>query len=592
LTKYFTLFVDIDNIRNAKGFVMAGTVSSLGIGSGVLTADVIDKLKAADSSNIITPIDNKITLNKQKNQALDLLSSLLTSFKSSVSALDDDNLYQARTVSGGNDYVSVSAAAGSQIRDFSLSVTNIAKKNVIASGNYTSLTAPIANGPGTLNLGIGGKNYSISYTASTTLSDLKQAINDAAGSSVTASTLQTGTSKYNLVLTSNTTGQNQAISLTDISGNLSDTKLLTKNIKSGSFLAADDFVAASGSSGTMTLDVGGTTANFAYTDTTTLQQMVDMINADTTISTKVSASIVQYGSNDFRMVLTPKSGEIASSITMSDSVGGGLSSTLTSETSVSAGSMDIIQNGTDAHFTFDGISMTRSTNAITDISSGLTINLLKDLGSTNISVSQDRSKVATNMESMVGSYNTLIKQLGDMTAYDATAGKVGIFNGDNTIKNISREITRMITSVNSNGRALPDYGISLDKTGTMTFDSNAFTAKMNGDPEGTEAFFSGKTSVSSAGVATTTDGLFTSLNNLLHRYTSSATGLVTNLTQATKDATTTLTADRVKANALLTARYDTMSAKFAAYDSMISKLNASFASLKQQIAQSVASSNG
>ncbi|MBV5320246.1 MAG: flagellar filament capping protein FliD [Sulfuricurvum sp.] len=569
---------------------MAGTVSSLGIGSGVLTADVIDKLKAADSANIITPIDNKITLNNQKNQALDLLNSLLTSFKSSVSALDDDSLYQARTVSGGNDYVSVSAAAGSQIRDFSLSVTNIAKKSVIASGDYPSLTAPIANGPGTLNLGIGGKNYSISYTASTTLTDLKQAINDAAGSSVTASTLQTGTSKYNLVLTSNTTGQDQAISLTDVSGNLSDTKLLTKNTKSGSFLAADDFVAASGTSGTMTLGVGGTTKDFAYTDTTTLQGMADMINADTTMNTKVSANIVQYGSNDFRMVLTPKSGDVASAITMSDSAGGGLSSVLTTGTSISAGSMGIIQDGNDAHFTFDGISMTRSTNSITDISSGLTVNLLKDLGSANISVSQDRSKVATNMQSMVSSYNTLIKQLDDMTAYDATAGKVGIFNGDNTIKNISREITRMITSVNSNGQALPDYGIGLDKTGVMTFDSDAFTTKMNADPDGTEAFFSGKTTISSAGIATTADGIFTSFNNLLYSYTSSATGLVTNLTQATKDATTTLNADKAKANALLTARYDTMTAKFAAYDSMISKLESSFASLKQQIAESTASS--
>jgi len=568
---------------------MAGTVSSLGMASGVLTSDMIDKFKSVDTANIITPIDNKITLNTQKSQALDLLKSLLTSFKSSVSALDDDSLYQSRTVSGGNDYVSSSAIAGSQIRDFSLNVTNIAKKSVIESGDYTSLTAPIANGAGTLKLGIGGKSYSINYTASTTLGDLKQAINDAAGSSVTASTLQTGTSKYNLVLTSKTTGQDQAVSLTDISGNLSDTKLLTPNTKSGSFSAADDFIAAIDTSGEMTLNVGGTTKNFAYTETTTLQGMADMINADTTISAKVSANIVQYGSNDFRMVLTPKSADVASTITMSDSAGGGLSSMFTSGASTTAGSMGIIQDGKDAHFTFDGISMTRSTNTITDISNGLTVNLLKDSGSANIAVSQDRSKVSTNMQSMVSSYNTLIKQLSDMTVYDATAGKVGVFNGDNTIKNISREITRMITSADSKGQGLSGYGISLDKTGTMTFDSKVFTAKMDANPDGTEAFFSGKTTVSTEGVATTTDGIFTSFNNLLNGYTSATTGLVTKLAQSAKDATTSLTADKVKANALLTARYDTMSAKFAAYDSMISKVNASFASLKQQIAESTAS---
>ncbi|MDD5212073.1 MAG: flagellar filament capping protein FliD [Sulfuricurvum sp.] len=561
---------------------MSGTINSLGLGSGVLTSDLLDKLKAADTAGIVTPIDNKITLNAQKGQAYDLLNSLLTSFKSSVSSLGDDSLYQSRTVSGNNDGVSVSAVAGTQIRDFSLNVTNIAKKSVVESGSYTSLTAPIANGPGTLNVGIGGTNYSINYTASTTLSDLKQAINDAAGSKLTASILQTGTSAYNLVLSSSSTGVNQSISLTDISGNLSDTKLITQNTKSGSFLAADDFIAATGTSGNMTLNVGGTSATFAYTDTTTLKGMADSINANTTMNTKVTANVVQYGTNDFRMVFTPKSTDIASVISITDSAGGGLSSTLTT-TTTSPGTMGIIQDGVDAHFTFDGISMTRSTNTVSDIATGMTVNLLKDGGSANIAITQDRSKIADNMKSMANSYNTLVKQLDDMTGYDPTAGKVGIFNGDNTIKNIRREITHMITSVNSSGYALPDYGISLDKTGAMSFDSDAFTTKMNADPDGTEGFFSTKTTVSSAGVATTTDGIFTALNTLINSYTSTSTGTLYHLTQANKDAATTLSSDRAKANALLTARYETMSAKFAAYDSMIAKLNNSFSALKQQI---------
>jgi len=47
---------------------MASSISSLGIGSGVLTADVIDQLKEADESRIIKPIENKITINNQKHQ--------------------------------------------------------------------------------------------------------------------------------------------------------------------------------------------------------------------------------------------------------------------------------------------------------------------------------------------------------------------------------------------------------------------------------------------------------------------------------------------------------------------------------------------
>jgi flagellar hook-associated protein 2 len=582
--------VDIYINKSAKGFAMAGTINSLGLGSGVLTSDLLDKLKTADTASLITPIDSKITLNAQKSQALDLLNSLLTSYKSSVSALDDDTLYQGRTVSGTNDGVNVTAAAGSQIRDFSLNITNIAKKSVIESGAFTSSSALIGSNNGTLKLDIGGKEFSIAYTASTTLDSLKQAINDAAGSEVAASVLQTGTSAFNLVITSKSTGQNQAISLTDISGNL-NSKLVTSNTHTGSFIAKDDFIASTGTGGDVAIRIDGTApVNIAYTDTTTLQGLVDSINTNTTLNAKVTANIVQYGTNDFRMVLTPKSGN-AGVVSFTDS-GSGLSAALTGATST-VGTTAVIQDGKDANFAFDGISMSRSTNTISDIASGMTINLLKDGGSANIAITQDRNKIATNMESMANSYNTLIKQLDDMTAYDATAGKVGIFNGDNTIKNISREITKMITSVNSKGYSLPDYGISLDKAGVMTFSSDTFMTKMNADPDSTEAFFSGKTTVSTIGIATTTDGLFTSLNTLLNHYTSSSTGLITNLTKSTKAATTALNTDRSKANALLTARYDTMQAKFAAYDSMISKLNSQFSSLKQQIdAQAKAASGG
>lgn len=678
---------------------MAGSINSLGLGSGVLTSDLLDKLKNADAANLITPIDAKITLNAQKSQALDLLNSLLSSYKSSVSALDDDTLYQSRTVTGTNDSVGVTVASGSQIRDFSLNITNIAKKSVVESDAFTSASALVGNADGTLKLGIGGKEFSIAYTASTTLDGLKQAINDAAGSDVTASVLQTGTSAFNLVITSKTTGQNQAISLTDISaGGSLDDKLVTKNTRSGTFIAKDAFIAATGTTGNVAITVDGAPAvNIAYSGTTTLQGLVDGINVNTTLNAKVSASIVKYGANDFRMVLTPKSGNVGA-VSFADT-GTGLSTAITGATS-DIGTTAIIQDGKDAKFTFDGISMTRSTNTISDIASGMTISLLKDSGSANIAIVQDRSKITTSMQSMVTSYNSLVKELGNMTAYDVTAGKVGIFNGDNTIKNIGREISRLITSADSKGNSLPQYGIGLDKTGVMTFDSSAFTTKMDANPDGLEAFFSGKTTISHVGttktssfatastlissgasgimtvnvggtgynlpysntttlqqmsdsinanstlstllsasvvqnatndyrmvltpknkavgesiklldsvgggllaamtsttstldVTATTNGVFTSLNNLLNSYTSSSKGTITNLTKSTKDATTSLNADRAKANALLTARYDTMQAKFAAYDSLISKLNSQFSSLKQQInAQANAASNG
>ena len=42
---------------------MAATISSLGIGSGVLTADVIEQLRKVDEDRTIKPLETKLTLN-------------------------------------------------------------------------------------------------------------------------------------------------------------------------------------------------------------------------------------------------------------------------------------------------------------------------------------------------------------------------------------------------------------------------------------------------------------------------------------------------------------------------------------------------
>lgn len=682
---------------------MAGTINSLGLGSGVLTADLIDKLKSNDQTLMIKPFDSKIALNQQKAQALDLLNSLLTAFKSNVSALDSDTLYQKRTVSGNNDYASVTAASGSQIRNFSLEVTNTAKKNVLQSGSFSATTAPVATGTGAFNLSVAGVNYKIDYTSSTSLTDLKDNINNIAGKAVSASILQTATNQYSLVITSKETGKNQTISLTDMSaGNFLNNNLESAGIATGSFLAKDYLLAnATGDTGNIAVNVDGVDYNFAYTDTTRLTDLVDSINNGTVVnqngtalSQKVTAQIVEFGTNDYRMVLTPKNG-VSPTITITDTPDPGTTGVLSQLTTVSNtnGSMNIIQNAEDAIFKFDGISMTRTKNEITDIASGLTVNLLKEGGSANIGITQNRDQISTEMEGLANSYNTLQKQLKSMLAVDKEAGTVGIFNGDNTIRGISREITRFITSVDSNGYSLANYGIDLDRDGVMSFNKSTFMEKMNADPEGTEKFFSGKTTITHIGttstssfasastlissgasgtmkitiggighnlaydstttlqqmadlinadstlfskvtasvvesstnnfrmvltpkdnaigesisisdsigggllsamtttttsnnVLSTTDGIFTSLNNVMKRYIG-AEGLFTNLTEENKTQAKSLSDERAKAVKLLEARYATLTSKFAAYDSMISKINSQFSALQQQIQMAV-----
>lgn len=456
------------------------SVSSLGAGSGVLTQTVIDQLKASDEATTITPIDQKITLQKQKSSALSLLNSLLTTFKSSTSALSDGTIYQQRSVSGNSDSVSVTANAGVAVQSLTINNTQMALKNVQESGSFSNETNNIATGNGTMHLTISGLSYDINYTSSTTLSSLKDAINNTAGESVKASVLQVGTGDYRLILTSNQTGQDQKITLSD--------------------------------------SIGGT----------------------------LNSKILPYDSND------------------------------------NPTGMQEIQAARDASFEYNGINMTRSTNTITDIVTGVTINLLQDSGNANISITQNTQAISDELSSFTQNYNSLRSQLSNMTTSDSTAGTVGIFNGDNTINSISREINQIITSMNKDNLSLTQFGIDLNQSGVMSFNSTSFLAKFNQDPTALETFFSGSTKIDSNGNLTAIDGIFNSMDELLNKYTGTG-GIISTLTNASTKDFNSLNENKKRYQELLDARYSAMSSRFVLYDTLMTRLNNQFSALKQQI---------
>lgn len=547
---------------------MAGTINSLGLGSGVLTADVIDKLKANDTALMITPIENKITLQKQKGDAISLLDTLLTTFKTSVSALDDDTLYQKRNVSGSTSSVSVTAASGSAIQSFSISDVVLAQKNVLESGAFASETTNIASGSGTMSLSVGGLSYSIDYTSSTSLSDLKDLINEKAGAKVKASILQVGTNDYRLVLSSKETGLDEQIVISDSSGGSLETSLTShKAIASQSFASPIDLIASD--AGTLSVEIGGSSYSVAYDATTSLENIRDLINAS------VGSSVASIDGNNKLILRSPDTND-ANPITLTDN-SGFLDSKLTTTASLNA--IEEIQAARDAQFKYDGITITRSSNTIDDLSIGLTINLLSEGGSANLSITQDTQAISDELTLFVQNYNTLMTQLNDMTTSDVEAGKVGIFNGDNTINGIRREVTRLISSIDKDNNSLTQFGIDLSETGTMTFKSSTFISHFNEDNTTFEAFFSGSTTLDALGNEVVRDGVFTSLNDLLKRYDQTMSNLTSNSTNELKSLNT----NKTRSQALLDARYNAMTARFAQYDSLISRINSQFSVLQQQI---------
>lgn len=566
---------------------MAGTINSLGIGSGVLTADVIDKLKNNEKSVTIDPIKKKITLTQQKKQALDLLSSLMTTIKSSTSSLADDTLFATRQVSGNNSSVNVTANDGVDVQSFSISNISLAKESVQQSGIFTSSTSTIASSDGTMNLNINGQNYAVDYTAGMTLEGFRDKINEVAGDSVTASILQIGDGQYSLIVKSDQTGKDQNITMTDLNNKL-DTKLLNRVQQSGNFSAITDTIATS--NGSMTINVGSSSTTINYDSTTTLTELKNSINSDANLQGKVAASIVEDNAGNFKLILNPIGSEDGADISISDNNSGLDSRLVVDATNMTTGSVSEVQSAKDASFTYNGINLTRSSNKIDDVIVGVNIELLSDGGSANISIGQDRQPIKDELQNFVQGYNSMVTQLDKMLLADKEEQKVGIFNGDSSIRNLGRELTRMITGTDANGQSLTQFGINLNKDGTLSFDSSAFDDQMDKDPSAVQKFFSGETTTDQYGNIKITDGIFDKLDNKLKSYVG-LNGTFQTLQEGLKTEEKQLNSNYDKSLALLNAKYDSMTQQFVEYDTIISKLNAQFSALQQQIQMAINAKN-
>ena len=115
------------------------------------------------------------------------------------------------------------------------------------------------------------------------------------------------------------------------------TDLLGDTFTSGTFSAASSKIATG--SGSMDITLGDTTYQFDYSSSTTLTQMVDAINSDSSISDKVHAAVVKYGNDDYRMVLTAKASMQDQPILVTDN-GGTLNTALASDALLSTAVFD------------------------------------------------------------------------------------------------------------------------------------------------------------------------------------------------------------------------------------------------------------
>lgn len=253
-----------------------------------------------------------------------------------------------------------------------------------------------------------------------------------------------------------------------------------------------------------------------------------------------------------------------------------------------------LQSASDAKFSYNGVSVTRPSNEVNDVISGVSLTLQ---GTTEpgkpaiISIGRDNQVIIDNIKEFVKAYNELVPKLDEVTRYDPETKIAGIFNGVSDIRTIRSSINNVFSQTMGGGadfQSLMQYGLSLDDKSKMSLDEAKLSSAINANPQKVQDFFYGTDKKNFEGREIHQDGIFVNLNKLLSGLVDGSNAKLKVYEESLDRDAKNLTKDKASAMDLLKTRYDIMSERFAAYDGQIAKANNAFNSVQMMIDQSVA----
>ncbi|SHM16089.1 flagellar filament capping protein FliD [Vreelandella subglaciescola] len=231
-----------------------GTISSLGIGSGLDLNGLLDQLKDAEREKL-APIERQIKTEDTKITAFGQLKGALSKLQDAAETLNSGDLYSSLSASTSGDSVGAAADKNAMPGGYQINVETLATRGTLASGNSTGdPTDEVAASAQEMTLSFGsGPDKTVAIEAGSTLEDVRDAINADEESGVNASIINDGTG-YRLALSSRETGADASISGFSFDGDAT--------ISADDALVADGGTLQAGTDASLTVNgIGITSAN-------------------------------------------------------------------------------------------------------------------------------------------------------------------------------------------------------------------------------------------------------------------------------------------------------------------------------------------
>lgn len=196
----------------------------------------------------------------------------------------------------------------------------------------------------------------------------------------------------------------------------------------------------------------------------------DLRNEINSSGLDVSAAVLQYDTNDYRLVVSADNTGEDEGFTVS---GGAAVTTLDMSQKIANQDAKIYVNNPDT-------AISRSSNTIDDVISGVTLNLKDyDAGltdTTTLTIGTDTSSLKENIQTFVDAFNNAVDFLNEQFTFDEASERAGVLSGEAAARKVKNDLLQLATSRVEGHDGSNSYnsfaiiGLEMDRTGHLEID--------------------------------------------------------------------------------------------------------------------------
>ena len=260
---------------------------------------------------------------------------------------------------------------------------------------------------------------------------------------------------------------------------------------------------------TISISAGGASVATVTVDSTnnTLTKIASAINTQTTA---VRASVIN-DANGARLAFVSAASGAPGNLAVTGSL---------HRTDTTAINFNQAVAGLNAVLTVDGVPISNTTNTVSNVINGVTLNLAGATGNTpvTLTVAPDTSSIATAINQLVSSYNTAINAINAQFQVGANGTGGGPLEADGSLRQAQQALLAAITHsvAGSGGQVnLTNLGINVNNDGTLTVNSGGLSTALSSNFSGVQSF-----------LQTASTGFAGNLNTALISLTDSISGVL------------------------------------------------------------------